>query len=317
MRKILKAAMLALCITVLIACGRLATAPTGTPTLTAAAPTIEPMPESPSLGDTWTRPGGALMVYVSVGEFEMGSTEDEVDNALAVCSKYYEDCDREWFEDELPVHTVALDEFWIDRTEVTNAQYAQCVAAGGCDPPAKGYTSPSENYGDSAYDDYPVVNVSWHHAIAYCAWAGVRLPTEAEWEYAARGPEGRRYPWGDEYDGTRLNSCDVRCRYSRAERLFSDGYADTAPVGSYPDGASWCGALDLAGNVWEWTADLFGDYPSIRQVNPTGASAEERRVVRGGAWDDVSCFARGAYRHWDLPFYQIDSYGFRCARGSE
>jgi formylglycine-generating enzyme required for sulfatase activity len=275
------------------------------------------MPESPALGDTWTRAGGPLMVYVPAGEFEMGSTGDEVDNALVLCQEYGSGCDRAMFERELPVHTVALDGFWIDRTEVTNAQYAQCVAAGGCDAPARGYTSPSANYGDSAYADHPVVILDWHQATAYCAWAGARLPTEAEWEYAARGPEGRRYPWGDEFDGTRLNFCDVNCGTSRAERLFDDGYVDTAPVGSYPDGVSWCGALDLAGNVWEWTADWYGDYLSSPQVNPRGASSGDYRVLRGGSWQDISVFMRCAYRGWDLPFMQIDSHGFRCARGPD
>jgi formylglycine-generating enzyme required for sulfatase activity len=230
---------------------------------------------------------------VPAGEFEMGSMEDER---------------------ELPMHMVALDGFWIDRVEVTNAQYAQCVAAGGCALPLRGYTSPSENYGDSAYDDYPVVNVNWHHATAYCAWAGVRLPTEAEWEYSARGPKGRRYPWGEEYDWTQLNSCDVNCKYSQSERPFDDGYADTAPVGSYPGGLSWCGALDLAGNVTEWTADWYGDYSSSRQVNPTGPPSGDYRVVRGGAWIDAPIVARSTFRRWDLPGIHIDSYGFRCAR---
>lgn len=316
MRKTPRTVILTLCTTVLIACGRSVTTPTGTSIPTVAAPTIEPMPENPSLGDSWIRPGGALMVYVPAGEFEMGSTGNEVDNAMAVCNNYY-DCDRGRFENELPVHAVTIESFWIDQTEVTNAQYTQCVAAGICAPPAKGYTSPSENYGDSAYGNYPVVNVNWYQAVAYCAWVGARLPTEAEWEYAARGKEGRKYPWGDEFDGTRLNFCDARCKYSWAEKQFDDGYVNTAPVGSYLNGASWCGALDLAGNVWEWTADLYSDYALSQQASQMEVFVEDRRVIRGGAWDDISSFARSAYRHWDLPIYQVDSYGFRCIKESE
>jgi formylglycine-generating enzyme required for sulfatase activity len=261
------------------------------------------------------------MVFVPGGEFEMGSTDNEVDEVLALCREYYdEDCPRRWFADELPVHTVVLDSFWIDQTEVTNTQYAQCVAARGCDPPARGYTPPSANYGDSDYEDRPVVILAWHQATAYCAWVGARLPTEAEWEYAARGSEGRKYPWGDVLEGTRLNLCDIRCRGVFRANWWddvNDGHADTAPVGSYPDGVSWCGAFDLAGNVWEWTADWYDDYPSGRQVNPTGPATGDYRVVRGGSWQEVSIYARSAHRGWDLPLIQIDGYGFRCARSSE
>jgi len=249
-----------------------------------------------------------VMVYVPPGEFQMGSTEDEVDAVMELCEDYYGfSCGRGWFESELPAHTVALDGFWIDRTEVTNAQYARCVAAGACDPPVSSSSYARDSYyGDSGYEDYPVILVSWWQAEAYCAWAGGRLPTEAEWEYAARGPEGRRYPWGDAFDGSRLNN-----------RSDADGYDDTAPVGSYPSGASWCGALDLAGNVYEWVADWYGTYPSGRQVNPTGPPGGEYRVVRGGSWHIASYDVRSAYRfRWDPDVTNLD-VGFRCARSSE
>jgi len=229
--------------------------PANTPAATAIlSPT--PIP-APVLGDTWLRPAdGMVMVYVPAGEFQMGSTEAEVDAALELCNQYYRGCERRWFEDERPIHPVALDGFWIDQTEVTNAQYARCVAAGACDPPAEsGSSSRDSYYGNSAYEDYPVIWVSWDDAVDYCAWAGGRLPTEAEWEYAARGPEGRTFPWGDGFDGTRLNYCDANCELDWSDGAVDDGYADTAPVGSYPAGASWVGALDLAGNVWEWVVD--------------------------------------------------------------
>jgi formylglycine-generating enzyme required for sulfatase activity len=254
-----------------------------------AEPTIEPTTISGThaLGDTWTRPAdGMVMIYVPAGEFQMGSTTSD---------------------DEEPVHTVALDGFWLDRTEVTNAQYGKCVTADKCDP--------SYYSGDSRFngDDQPVVGVSWHDAVAYCEWAGGRLPTEAEWEYAARGPEALTYPWGNTFDGTRLNFCDKNCTYDWAEKSVNDSYEFTAPVGSYPDGASWTGALDLAGNVWEWVADWYGSYPSGRQVNPTGPQSGEYRVLRGGSWYSYEYLTRGAYRDWYAPAdTRNDIFGFRC-----
>lgn len=247
---------------------------TPTPALTDAPfPTVSSL----SFGDTWTRPADDMvMVYVPTGEFQMGSTEGD--------------------SDEAPVHTVALDGFWIDRTEVTNAQYGKCVTADKCDP--------SDDSGDSRFngDDQPVVGVSWHDAVAYCEWAGGRLPTEAEWEYAARGSEGLTYPWGNEWewDGNFNSDCG------------SDTFECTAPVGSFPAGASWIGALDLSGNVWEWVADWYGDYPSGRQVNPTGPQSGEDRVLRGGSWLDYKDAARGACRFRITPTITYNYIGFRC-----
>jgi formylglycine-generating enzyme required for sulfatase activity len=263
----------------------------------AATPTEEPAGgPGPSPGDTNIRPSdGMVLVYVPAGEFEMGSTEGR--------------------DDEQPVRTVALDAIWIDRTEVTNAQYARCVAAGACDPPgdSASYTRRSY-YGDSAYEDYPVICVSWHQAAAYCEWAGARLPTEAEWEYAARGPEGREYPWGDEFDGSLLNY--VYYGSEGGDEIgegFGDSYADTAPVGSFPAGASWCGALDLAGNVWEWVADWYGGYSSGQQANPVGPSSGEFRVLRGGSWSDGRALTRTTARFRLSPDFVDDFVGFRCA----
>jgi formylglycine-generating enzyme required for sulfatase activity len=248
--------------------------------------TQEPTPE---LGATWIRPAdGMVMVYVPAGEFEMGSTEGD--------------------DDEQPVHTVALDGFWIDQTEVTNAQYRRCVQAGDCSPPTDGGSRTRVSYyGTSNYENYPAIYVTWNRAAEYCAWAGGRLPTEAEWEYAARGPEGYTYPWGD-------GAPDC----SKANYWGQDGgcVGDTTAAGSYPAGASWCGALDMAGNVWEWVADRYGDYPSERQVNPTGPSSGEHRVLRGGSWNhnqsDVRCASRSDPPRGDY-FGRI---GFRCARVS-
>jgi serine/threonine-protein kinase len=245
------------------------------------------------------------MVYVPAGEFEMGSDVDDVlDLVEERCREVYGDCTG--FEEELPAHTVALDGFWIDRTEVTNAQYRRCVEAWDCSPPAgSGSYTHDSYYGNSTYDDYPVIYVSWCQAADYCMWAGGRLPTEAQWEYAARGSDGRTYPWGD-------GAPDC----SKANYRGVDGFCvgDTSAVGSYPAGASWCGALDMAGNVWEWAADWYGYYPSEHQVNPTGPSSGEYRGLRGGSWLDSQKHARCAFRNWGrFLTHWYDHVGFRCA----
>jgi Tol biopolymer transport system component len=272
-------------------------------------------PTQAALGETWARPiDGMVMVYVPPGEFQMGSDDDEVDLALDWCNTYYQPpCARAWFEVESPPHTVALDDFWIDRTEVSNAQYRQCVEAGICVPPVRNDSASRDAYyGDSAFDAYPVIYVSWQQALDYCTWVGGHLPSEAQWEYAARGPEGWRFPWGNDYDGARLNSCDVNCPYGWAAVGFDDGYEDTAPVGSFPEGASWCGALDLAGNVWEWVADRFGPYAGEYQENPTGPAEGSERTLRGDAADGTRPVSRSAARHGMHPSRTYLYTGFRC-----
>jgi formylglycine-generating enzyme required for sulfatase activity len=257
------------------------------------------------------------MVYVPAGEFIMGSTEAEVDSALSLCNEYAGGaCPRRLFEDEPPQHTVYLDAFYIDKTEVTNAQYRECVETGACDAP-----SDTTYYDDANYAQHPVVVVSWNDADAYCRWAGKRLPTEAEWEKAARGTDGWVYPWGNTFDGSKVNFCDKNC----PEDVFwkdasvDDGYIYTAPVGSYPAGASPYGALNMAGNVKEWVADWYdpGYYSQSPARNPSGPDSGEERVTRGGSWYDTPAPVRSVFRGGFYPDEIYSYVGFRCARDSE
>ena len=269
-------------------------------------PVAKPVPSAKitTLGDTWTRPAdGMTLVYVPGGTYRMGSTKAELDIAKALCDEYPDDygkCKQLPFEGEAPQHTVTLDSFWLDRTEVTNAQYALCVAEGACRA-SRLANNPGYNG-----DDYPVAGIPWQDAAAYCAWAGGRLPTEAEWEYAARGAQGAIFPWGDEFDcvGGNFWDDDTGC---------DDGYPEPAPVGSFPKGSSWCGALDLAGNVWEWVADAYGPYPAEAQANPTGPASGGERILRGGSWGYLPAFSRTAYRYPVPPAADYLAVGFRCA----
>lgn len=255
-------------------------------------PTFSRTPTSsppPGIGSTWTSPkDGMVMVYVPEGDFSMGSDGGRLD--------------------ESPVHTVYLDAFWIDRTEVTNYMYALCYSDGVCQQPLD---IVSYHFGDPGYDNYPVTYVDWNMAWGYCRWAGKRLPTEAEWEKAARGTDGRTYPWGDSFPTCLLGS------------FVSLGYDTTAcvrdisPVGGFPDGASPYGALDMAGNVWEWVNDWYDAsyYGHSPGSNPQGPDSGEYRVLRGVSWANNADNLRSAYRFkGDLPdvgFYL--GIGLRCA----
>ena len=281
----------------------------------------QPMPTAhPSLGDVRVRANdGMKMVYVSEGEFKMGSNYEETAYGRKLCREYYGKdslgaCGAADYGDESPVHSVTLTGFWIDQTEVTNQQYQQCEQAGECTPPTdtSSYYQP-DYYGNPEYADYPVIWIIRDQARDYCQWAGVRLPTEAEWEYAARGPESLIFPWGNSFDGTRLNYCDANCDAGRNDPNVDDGYADTSPVGSYPSGISWVGALDMAGNVREWVADWYGPYTANPQVNPTGPATGELTVPHGGSWLDLPNLTRSANRGGDPLDYSRYNVGFRCA----
>jgi len=197
--------------------------------------------------------------------------------------------------------------------------YAQCVADGECEPPhATKFFPFSSYYGDSQYANYPVINVDWYQASDYCGWAVRRLSTEAEWEKAARGTDGRTYPWGDQPPaGNLVNFCDESCfLLPWKDSSVNDGYADTAPVGSYPEGTSEYGALDMAGNVWEWVADWYSEtyYMGSPSENPQGPASGQSRVLRGGSWVSVSWLLDWSFRNWDVPVDWYYDKGFRCAR---
>lgn len=217
-------------------------------------------------------------------------------------------------DEETPQHVVYLDAYWIDQTEVTNAQYAMCIASGSCSTPKEnGSLSQSSYYDNPLFATYPVIFVSWSQAAAYCTWAGRRLPTEAMWEKAARGPDGLIYPWGNTFDGVKANFCDINCRDPWKDDLYDDGYVDTSPVGDYPAGASIYGAFDMAGNVYEWVADWFEPYRRIRQENPIGPLSGSEHIIRGGSWGDDSAHIRTAVRsHVNVP-ESSNFIGFRCA----
>jgi len=218
--------------------------------------------------------------------------------------------DSEAEDDEKPQHTVYLDAFWIDKTEVTNAQYRKCVQAGDCQEP---WCWDDDHFNAP---EQPVVCVSWHDAQSYCDWAGAWLPTEAEWEKAARGSDGRVYPWGDEFDCSRGNFDDETeyDDYVVPGGEGCDGYVTTAPVGSFPAGASPYGVLDMAGNVWEWVADWYGSdyYARSPSRNPQGPDSGDYKGLRGGTWFDYPERARCANRFGYNPDSGSNVNGFRC-----
>lgn len=261
------------------------------------------------IGSTTVSPkDGVIMIYVPVGQFIMGSEAG--------------------LTDEQPAHTVELDSFWLDRTEVTNDMYRKCVEARECEGPGV-----STYYNDTQYSNHPVVHVSWANAVDYCSFMDRRLPTEAEWEKAAawdpQTHEKRVYPWGNEYDCSKGNFDDetkLDASVMQDGSVDCDGYDLTAPVGSFRTGISPYGALDMGGNVWEWVHDAFievdpinatiGNYYANSPVsNPMGVdpSITEYRVMRGGSWNWTFGFGRAAYRLWYGKDDKYDAVGFRCA----
>ncbi|MCK6583446.1 MAG: SUMF1/EgtB/PvdO family nonheme iron enzyme [Anaerolineales bacterium] len=267
--------------------------PTGT-----SLPTITPTPDTIRISPK----DGMTQIHIPSGTFFMGGLDVYREN------------------DEQPAREVFIDSFWMDQVEVTNGMFELCVRAGVCRLPKEFRSDNREDYfGNPEFRDYPVVNIAWYDANAYCQWAGRRLPTEAEWERAARGDDKRNFPWGDElpneYNSNSLNIV-----------------GDTMRVGSYAEGASPYGILDMAGNVWEWVADYYkSNYYAVSTLdNPQGPTREEARsdlrVIRGGSFQEDGIFLRLANRSFlegpdpsvlpdDIAYYGKSSnrIGFRCA----
>ena len=258
---------------------------------------------------------GADMVLVPAGEFWRGSPEGEGG------------------DDEHPQQRIYVRQFYVDKFPVTNEQFHRFVRDAEYKTDAerkqdgasfvlsdKGEWVPSEtaswkDYFRPGTEQHPVVLVSWNDAQEYCKWAGKRLPTEAEWEKAARGQDGRKYPWGNEEpDGTRCNFADKRSGLKWADKNVDDGFARTSPVGSYPNGASPYGVMDMAGNVWEWCNDWYADdyYKTSPAENPKGPDSGSCRVLRGGSWIGQPVSLRCAWRNRYVPSYRGDYIGFRC-----
>lgn len=237
--------------------------PTAAPTAELVANATAKPQSSAELGDERSSStDGMIQVFIPAGSFQMGGLDTDAQ------------------DDEKPARKVSMGAFWMDKVEVTNAMYNLCVQAGVCNLPRefKSATRPTY-FANAEFADYPVIYVSYEDAKSYCAWAGRRLPTEAEWEYAARGSDFRRYPWGEESPTNNLSNYDYSVR-------------DTNRVGSYPQGASPFGILDMSGNVWEWVSDYYGNnyYEGGAVQNPTGPATASvnglRRSIRGGSWQD-------------------------------
>ena len=257
------------------------------------------------------RQPASQMIRVPAGSFDMGSTPEDVLDALTDCAR--EPLGgrgrAEMFSDEMPRHKVELSSFWLDRMEVTVRDYARCVALRRC------RAAPFEQ-GGKRFDrpTFPVTLVRHPDARAYCRFRSARLPTEAEYERAARGARGRRYPWGDLYNSRVANHGRLGLDSTDAQ----DGFAELAPVGSFPSGRTPAGFLDLAGNVAEWTADRYApSYSSGPAVDPKGpalGAGTSGYVVRGGHFSSAAPWMRGASRASAEPEARSPSLGFRCAR---
>jgi formylglycine-generating enzyme required for sulfatase activity len=243
----------------------------------------------------------------------VNSADDVTDEILIPAGNFRMGCsssDTHCYDNEYPRHTVYLDAYYIDKYEVTNSLYQTCVAAGVCDRPRSTSSDTRDRYYENpTYANYPVIHITWVQANTFCIWAEKRLPTEAEWEKAARGPLISAelmfiYPWGN------LAPNRTLLNYAGNER-------DTTTVGSYPAGESFYGVMDMAGNVWEWTADWYASnyYNGSPANNPQGPNAGEHRVLRGGSWINIDNDVRSTYRGYrDPERWNTSRLGFRCAR---
>ncbi len=247
---------------------------------------------NPTLGTTQIPKG---MVLIPGGIMTRGTDPKEANN---VCLKNNDHCKEKWFKDEEPIHSVKLDNYFLDIYEVTQQEYQRVI---------------KKNPSDFQGSNLPVERVSWYEAMEYCNKIGKRLPTEAEWEWAARGGKQSTFSWGDDAESHRANFCDRTCDKRWKEKQFEDGYRHTAPVGSFP--ANDYGVHDMAGNVYEWVMDWYRDdyYENTPRENPQGPEKGSRKVIRGGSWINYSVGVRPSDRTDAKPSDKINFVGFRCA----
>lgn len=239
------------------------------------------------------------MVFVPAGSFIRGSNKVDTEKKASEFGTM-----RPWYLDEHPEQRVFVPAFFIDAYEATNAEYKRFIEATNSRPPLlwEGREFPAGREG------YPVTMVNWYEADRYCRWAGKRLPTEIEWEKAARGTDGREFPWGDEFDPKKANTGE-------------SGIGDLAPVGSFDQGVSPYGVYDMAGNVLEWTSDWYTPYPGATYTSDL--FGEKFKVIRGGSWGGpgghyaLPLFFRSAYRSFSPPEERYNDLGLRCARDAQ
>jgi formylglycine-generating enzyme required for sulfatase activity len=250
---------------------------------------------------------GVEMVLVPAGCFQMGSSDEQLETVIALCEGVLGEgnnkCKLRVFNDEQPQTEICFDQpFWIDRYEVSNGQFAA-------------FNGAAENNSFWGDDELPREQLTWFEARDFCDLREAQLPTEAQWEYAAAGPDSLIFPWGNDFDGTMVNFCDENCNYDEWKDLDSDdGYRNTAPVGTY-ENSSWVGAYDLSGNVWEWNSTIEEDYPYNADDGREGdEDVDDDHILRGGSFNHSSYHLRTANRHFDDPTEAFLSYGFRCSR---
>jgi len=236
------------------------------------------------------------MVLIPSGSFQMGAEDNQ---GYKACVAYNETCKEKWFNDENPIHQVKLDAFHIDTHEITQEKFKRVMGE-----------NPSEFEGANL----PVENVTWHQAKEYCKKSGKRLPTEAEWERAARGKTNSVFWWGDKAESGKANFCDAQCEKGWKVKSLNDGFSSTAPVGSFSPNSF--GLFDMAGNVYEWVNDWHDEdyYANSPKENPQGPTSGKKKVMRGGSWINYPTGTRPADRTDSKPNSSMDFVGFRCVK---
>lgn len=235
------------------------------------------------------------MVEIPPGKFTRGTVAHL---ANQTCLKNNKPCKQAWFEDEEPPHSIQVKRFHIDTHEVTQREFQRVMG---------------ENPSDFEGSNFPVEKVTWYEAAQYCKKLGKRLPTEAEWEWAAKGGADSTFAWGENVESKKANFCDQRCGKRWRESQFDDGFKHTAPVGSFP--ANGYGAFDMAGNVYEWVADWYDEdyYKKSPSDDPKGPEKGKFKVIRGGSWINYSAGVRPSDRTEAKPKKRLNFVGFRCA----